>query len=209
MSNYHYLNESGKTVGPVSIEEIEKLAEAFRQNGRELLVARPGDSRWLPYTVGGAAPTAAPVAAPVRPAVVAPQAPVRPAQAQQPQAPVRPQNVYQAQPQPMAPMGAPRGMMPTPAGFPPSGFSGFSMRSTWLSTTIRVTSYVLAVLFALAALVFFVLLIVGLASGNAAAATSGVVGLPLALSFLAAALSLTWMGKVVSLLEEIASAPKG
>lgn len=212
MSNYHYLDESGKAVGPVSIEEIEQLAESFRQKGRELLVARPGDSRWLPYATGAKEPVRA---------ATAPQQPVRPMQAQQqhsspaaqPQRPqqaampVRPQQVV-VQPQQMQPMGMPQGMASMPPGFPPSGFPGFSMRSTWLSSTIRIVFYAFAVLGAGTAMTFFILFIAGIASGKAETAVGGVMLLPMAGGFLLGSIFLAWSGKIVSLLEEIASALK-
>jgi hypothetical protein len=185
MGNYHYLDAAGKPQGPVSETEVEKLAAEARQKGKELLVAKPGDTGWTPYVL-----TAAPVAAaappkrasnptPARPpaaaaagAVAAPTAAAAPAQAH-----------VQAQAAPVA-------RATREVGTP------------W----VAVICNAVAGLFLLSLVATAVLVIAAIATKNEGlAAFAGTVGIAALPCSLASALFFAWAGKVVSLLAEIAA----
>ena len=49
-SSYYYLNDRNESVGPVGLDVIDTLV-SNRQLRADVLVARCGDSQWIPYNV--------------------------------------------------------------------------------------------------------------------------------------------------------------
>ncbi|MDR2429497.1 MAG: hypothetical protein LBD14_01110 [Puniceicoccales bacterium] len=186
MESYHFIDETGRPKGPVSEAELEKLAEAARQKGKTLLVAKVGDSSWQPWGKEAAAsPAPTPASSPA------------PAQPRRPQAPggVRP------------PASTPSGASAAPAAAAPvyaPAYAGpmYARPTPW----IAFACYGAAALCSLALVALIVLTVVAATTKNAEMAaltgTSALLALPGCLLFV---LSYVWMGKIISLLNEIAS----
>ncbi|MDR1817430.1 MAG: hypothetical protein LBR07_04500 [Puniceicoccales bacterium] len=207
MSNtYHYLDENRTPQGPLPEEDIARLAETERQNGRELLVARPGDSTWLPYD---AATNATAHIAPVRPQAARAAAPVRPqpARPQSVSAPVTaaPPAMSVSMPAPLGSMGAPMqplSYMQQSAPPPQRGGNGGGGggATPWLS----IVCYVAAALLFLTLLANAILLLVNLPAGK----VPGTYVVQIISEFAAAiiaGIAFAWLGNALALFSEIAA----
>ncbi len=213
MSTYHYLDENNKPCGPVDEAGLREVAEKAKTSGRDIMIAKPGDSQWLPFSKAFAAGAPAPAARPqqlirsvpvaaAQPAKLAQPQPVKPA-AQPAAAPAQEAKVSPAvSPEPTAASQPEESSQPSPVSPAKSG-----ARMPWLA----IACYAVAGLFVLMPIIVIAgVAILSLAGsggdspGTAAGAVNFLSALMIVPGCLISALFFALAGKSLSLLNEIA-----